>query len=106
VLTSSAVIFETGIGRNVDDSEEFKKIDGIAMKNTGHSFKVGEGKTIQQGVATTLVTALDPRIADRTGTYWADANEEPLREYASSLENAQKLWTLSEKLVEQKFDCR
>lgn len=104
MLIPTTVIVGTRIGRNVEDPEAFKRIDSIAMKNTGHSFMVGNRKTIQQGVATTLITALDRRIAEQTGTYWADAKEEPLRDYASSLENAQRLWTLSEKLVGQKFD--
>ena len=65
---------------------------------------MNEPKSIQQGVATTLITALDPGIADFPRTFWADGKEATLPEYASSLDNAQKLWALSERLVGQKFD--
>lgn len=101
----SLVIFGTNLSNHLEgDGTAFNEIKDIAIRNTGMTFQVGEPKSIQQGVATTLITALDPRITDRTGSYWADAKEEPLREYASSLENAQRLWTLSEKLVGEKFE--
>ena len=99
------VIFGTSLGTHIkDEADPFASVNDIAVRNTGLTFEMNEPKSIQQGVATTLITALDPRIANLTGTYWADGQKEELRDYAASLENAQKLWTLSEKLVGEKFE--
>jgi hypothetical protein len=94
----------TNLAAHIEDLSAFGEVSPITIKNTGVPFVMGEPKTIQQGVATTLITALDPRIVDRTGSYWADAKEESVYDYASSSENAEKLWTLSEKLVGREFD--
>jgi hypothetical protein len=55
-------------------------------------------------VSTTLVAALDPRIAADSGSYMDDCTVKEARAYATSAENAKKLWSLSEELVGQKFD--
>lgn len=64
-------------------------------------------KDQSQGSATTLVAALDPNILDQSGAYLADCrvdHNSPTADYAIDKDNAEKLWKLSEKLVEQKFD--
>lgn len=64
-------------------------------------------KTVSQGAATTLAAALDPEIVGRNGVYLADCKVEhdnPVAEYAKSLENAERLWGLSERLTGEKFD--
>ncbi|KAH7138977.1 WW domain-containing oxidoreductase [Dendryphion nanum] len=64
-------------------------------------------KTISQGAATALAAALDPEIVDKNGAYLADCKVEhdnPVAEYAKSLENAERLWQLSERLTGEKFD--
>lgn len=96
------VIMSTGLGGHVEP-KMFEDINDIAIKNTGESFIMGAIKDKQQGCATTLVAALDPRIKGDSGSYMQDCAVYPMREYASSLENAKKLWILSEKLVEQQF---
>lgn len=97
------VVMESGIGR-ITTSEMFSTINAIAEKETGETFKVGKPKTMAQGTSTVLVAALDPRMASQTGSYLEDCMVRPLRDYASSAENAQRLWALSEQLVGQKFD--
>lgn len=64
-------------------------------------------KTHSQGCATTLVAALDPSIADRSGAYLCDCridHDDVWADHARGEENAEKLWGLSEKLAGQSFD--
>ena len=98
-----AVIHGTGLGAHVE-VHEFAEIDGIAMKNTGEHFPGDQPKSIEQGIATGLVACLDPRIANESGSYMQDCAPRPARAYATSKENAEKLWKLSEKLVGQQFE--
>jgi len=63
-------------------------------------------KTIEQGCATTLVAALDPSIADQSGAYLEDGNvsQKVLPDHITDAEEAERLWTLSEDLVGERFD--
>jgi hypothetical protein len=94
----------TALSRNVEDFESFKLIGDISLKNTGKVFEIDSPKTAQQGVATTLRTALDPTITDLTGTYWNHGNQEDTYDYAMDMGNAEALWKQSEQLTGQKFD--
>lgn len=63
-------------------------------------------KTHSQGVATTLVAALDPNISDRSGAYLADCkvdHEDMYADWAKNRGDAERLWKLSEQLVGQEF---
>lgn len=62
-------------------------------------------KSLPQGAATHIVAAFDPDIADQTGEYLQDCQIDPkAREpFAVDSDAAEKLWTLSEDLVGQKF---
>jgi short-subunit dehydrogenase involved in D-alanine esterification of teichoic acids len=64
-------------------------------------------KTLQQGCSTTLRAALDPEMSPEDGVYLVDCqitNEEAdLQPYAVDVENAKKLWSVSEELVGEKF---
>ncbi|KAJ7505845.1 NAD-P-binding protein, partial [Mycena galericulata] len=66
----------------------------------------GDGiKTIPQGAATTVVAAFDPRIDDHPGAYLCDcklANELVSPPCADSA-NANKLWNLTEEVIEETF---
>ncbi|KAF2678414.1 short-chain dehydrogenase [Lentithecium fluviatile CBS 122367] len=65
-------------------------------------------KTHSQGCATTVVAALDPYIAGRSGAYLCDCkvdHGDVWAEHAKGIENAEKLWALSEGLVGEKFEC-
>ncbi|KAJ9619552.1 hypothetical protein H2203_008332 [Taxawa tesnikishii (nom. ined.)] len=92
------VIFDTSLAGHLDPAS-FGEISEIALKNTGVPFRVGEPKTVQQGVATTLVAALNPGSAESSGSYLEICTIHPLRSYASSTDNSERLWNLSEKLV-------
>lgn len=97
------VILGTSLGSHVSP-EQFGAIADVAIKETGEEFKVGEPKPMSKGISTGLVAALDPRLSSKSGSYLEDCTVQPLREYASSSEDAQLLWTLSEQLVGHKFD--
>jgi NAD(P)-dependent dehydrogenase (short-subunit alcohol dehydrogenase family) len=56
-------------------------------------------KTVEEGCATTLAAALDPALDEYSGSFLDDCKPHEILEYASSSSNAEKLWTLSEKIV-------
>jgi len=62
-------------------------------------------KTLSKGAATHIAAAFDPDIASQTGEYLQDCQVDPrARElFAIDPASAQRLWTLSEQLVGQKF---
>ncbi|KAJ7465004.1 hypothetical protein FB451DRAFT_427334 [Mycena latifolia] len=62
-------------------------------------------KTIPQGAATTLVAAFDPRLNDKPGTYLSDCREanDEIAPHSSDPANAEKLWTLTEKIIGEPF---
>lgn len=66
-----------------------------------------EFKTIEQGPAGIVIAAFDPAAADKNGGHYDDDNQiKPIPEefpYASGVDNEDRLWELSEKLVGQKF---
>jgi NAD(P)-dependent dehydrogenase (short-subunit alcohol dehydrogenase family) len=56
-------------------------------------------KTIEQGAATNLVTALDPGLRPEAGVYFADCQVADLPGYAEDEVLADRLWKLSEEIV-------
>ena len=78
-------------------------------------------KTIDQAASTPLVAALDPKLAGKfllvpwasdsvadtkqgtSGLYLDDCQPSEVASFARLLENAEKLWKLSEKLVGKEF---
>jgi NAD(P)-dependent dehydrogenase (short-subunit alcohol dehydrogenase family) len=100
-------IFSTNLSSHMTDVHaSLALIEPIAQKNTGRHFPLDaeEPKQIEQGVNTTLIAALDPRIEAQSGAYLADAQVAPAYEYAADPDNAERLWKLSEQLVGEKFD--
>lgn len=100
-------IYTTNLATHLQDIHaELDACNAVALKNTGRQFPIGADppKSIEQGVATTLVATLDPRIEAQSGSYLADAKVEPAYEYATDPANAERLWKLSEELVGEKFD--
>ncbi|KAH8812460.1 hypothetical protein F5884DRAFT_310283 [Xylogone sp. PMI_703] len=72
-------------------------------EKAGRKFVAEPLKSLQQGCATTLVAALDPSIESQSGAYlW---NGEAIKEQPwTEIEDQEKLWVLSEKLIGEKFD--
>jgi len=61
-------------------------------------------KTVQQGCATQLVAALDPKLQDFSGSYLNDCQLNTAAEHATKKENVEALWNLSEDILGEKFD--
>ncbi len=100
-------IYNTNLAAHITDIQtSLAAIEPIAQRNTGRHFPIDADppKLIQQGVNTTLIAALDPRIEAQTGSYMADAQVAPAYEYAVDKDNAERLWKLSEELVGEKFE--
>ncbi|KAJ5735422.1 uncharacterized protein N7483_000547 [Penicillium malachiteum] len=62
-------------------------------------------KTPTEGAAKLIVSAYDPTISDKNGSYMVnnEVNNSEAAEYALDPQNAERLWSLSEDLVGQKF---
>ncbi|OQV08771.1 hypothetical protein CLAIMM_12994 [Cladophialophora immunda] len=101
-------ILTTNLGRYITEVEKsLASIDPIAVKNTGRHFNMMAEdipKPIEQGISTTLIAALDPRLKGNSGACLADTKVEPTYEYAEDSSNAENLWKLSEQLVGEKFE--
>jgi len=63
-------------------------------------------KSIPQGAATTLTAAFDTRFNDKPGAYLDDSNDATatIAPHSSDPAVAEKLWTVTEKIVGQSFD--
>ena len=61
--------------------------------------------TVDQGAATLMVAAFDPKIKDQTGKYLQDAqiDQNAILEHAKDPEEAERLWGISEEMVGQSF---
>jgi NAD(P)-dependent dehydrogenase (short-subunit alcohol dehydrogenase family) len=74
-------------------------------RSTGMVFK-----TLEQGAATTLVAALDPKLApankDGKGVYMEDCQIAETVSWATDPVAAEKLWTASEELVGERFPLK
>ncbi|PSN62465.1 short-chain dehydrogenase [Corynespora cassiicola Philippines] len=100
------VFFGTGLSPDIQqaDFDEFKARDieiGALKDGEEVTFDV---KDIDSFTSTNVVAAFDPRLDGHNGAYLEDANIAEPWPTATSLEDAEKLWKLSEKLVGQTFD--
>ncbi|KAJ7687753.1 hypothetical protein B0H17DRAFT_1069618 [Mycena rosella] len=64
-----------------------------------------EFKTMQQGAATTVAAAFDPRLDDKPGAYLTDSTEanDLVAPHSSDPAKAAELWTLTEEIIGEKF---
>ncbi|KAF3940022.1 hypothetical protein ABW19_dt0205750 [Dactylella cylindrospora] len=91
----------TNLGRHLEESEI---ADIVAAAE-----KLGEGKynvaykTLNQGVSTQIVAAFSPLLLDQNGAYCVDCQPREPAAHASGLDNANRLWTVSEEMVGEKF---
>ncbi|KAJ7069267.1 hypothetical protein C8F01DRAFT_1112132 [Mycena amicta] len=69
------------------------------------NLEIAKWKTIPQGAATTVVAAFDPRLNDKSGSYLIDCVEANSQRTAinSDPANAEKLWKLTEEILEEEF---
>nr|GAT56415.1 NAD(P)-binding protein [Mycena chlorophos] len=83
----------------------FKQFGLINPDRTPNT-EVIQWKSIQQGAATHIVAAFDPRIDDQVGAYLVDgkvANEQ-VAAHAADPANAEKLWDLTEEILGEKWE--
>ncbi|XTI90829.1 WW domain-containing oxidoreductase, partial [Cenococcum geophilum] len=98
------VIF-TNLGQLLAE-EDFKNLRDLD-KELGNKEGEREGlviKQIDEGTATHVVGAFDPRIADYNGAYLLDghlAPDDEIKPYAVDPKEAEGLWKLSESLLEE-----
>jgi hypothetical protein len=102
----------TNLARHMssDDMEMAKK---MGFLNADGTPKAGAMKSIPEGASTTLTAAFDPRMKDHNGGYLVD--NQPievgsmgpsgiqLEGYAVDMDDAQRLWDLSNKLAGENF---
>lgn len=96
-------IMTTSLANGMDMSL-FEKVDEVARRNTGKGFEIDAQKTVEQGVATTIVAVTDPRIVSESGSYLANCQVEDVYDYAKDPVQVEKLWNLSERLIGEKFE--
>lgn len=96
-------IMSTSLSNQMDRSL-FDKIDEVSRRNTGQGFTVDKQKSVEQGAATTVVAAIDPRIVSKSGNYMADCQVEDVMDHAKDPMQVEKLWEVSERLIGEKFE--
>ncbi|KAK6977158.1 short-chain dehydrogenase/reductase family protein [Favolaschia claudopus] len=60
-------------------------------------------KTLEQGAATTMTAAFDTRFEDKGGAFLSDCNIKDAAAHSTDPATAEKLWTVTEKIVGEKF---
>ncbi|KAI0474051.1 hypothetical protein GGR56DRAFT_562945 [Xylariaceae sp. FL0804] len=95
---------DTSLGKHLA-WEDLGEIEPMCKENTGKDFVWEDPrmKSFEQIAATPLVAALDPALSESAPSYLQNSCVTGVDEMASSDENVQKLWALSEKLVGQEF---
>ncbi|KAK5078594.1 hypothetical protein LTR64_002992 [Lithohypha guttulata] len=98
------VIFGTGLTVGMTDSDKlFEQLEEISVRNTGEAMVMGEGKTVEQGVATAIRAVVDPSLDGKNGSFLDDCEVVEVLDYARDDKLVESLWELSEKLVGEKF---
>ncbi|PYH90451.1 short-chain dehydrogenase [Aspergillus ellipticus CBS 707.79] len=94
----------TGIGRSLTPEEwvkaGWKHEDGTIVDDPRLNWR-----SLTQGAATLIVAAYDPSISDLNGSYMVNnqVNNGEAAAYALDSLNAERLWTMSEEIVGQRF---
>ncbi|ROW15816.1 hypothetical protein VPNG_02494 [Cytospora leucostoma] len=100
------LILSTGLAGDMDFLKEVPAmVAAMERNNPGAEWPTdGHVKSDAQGAASALVAALDPELAERSGSYIDDCVVGKPMAYAIDPDNAKKLWVYSEDVVGQKFD--
>jgi len=61
-------------------------------------------KNIDQGASTTIVAAFDPKLGESSGAYLDDCQVGSPAPFATNGAYAERLWSLSEQLLDKKFE--
>ncbi|ROW06160.1 hypothetical protein VMCG_04473 [Cytospora schulzeri] len=100
------MIMTTGLADHLDFMSQGPALAAATAKNNnGMEWWIDPFvKSDAQGAASALVAALDPEMAESSGTYITDCAVGKPEGYAVDVDNAAKLWVYSEEVVGQKFD--
>ncbi|KAF3403006.1 Short-chain dehydrogenase [Talaromyces pinophilus] len=90
----------TALGRYMQPEGRAAVIDRL---KTISNFETLQRKSAQQGCATTLRAALDPELEEYSGSYMSDCQVAEQADHAKGVENAQKLWKLTEQILRKSF---
>ncbi|KAF1816075.1 NAD(P)-binding protein [Eremomyces bilateralis CBS 781.70] len=93
-------IYETNLVAHLTQEQ----VQNIGEMAKSYGFEIDPRKTKEEGCATSLVAALDPRVESQSGKYFVDCAVKQQKAWAADPEDAARLWTLSEELVGQKFE--
>lgn len=85
-------------------TNEMREAAFAAAKKFDPNFKPPERKTLQEGCSTQLRAALDPNLASQTGSYLDDCQVTIYEQHTEIAPMADRIWTISEKLVGEVFD--
>ncbi|KAJ6257489.1 hypothetical protein Dda_7274 [Drechslerella dactyloides] len=92
----------TNLGR-YQSKEELEALIA-ATKSLSHVSKYNFNyKELNQGVSSQIMAAFSPGILDQNGAYIYDCQIQEAAEHARSLEDANRLWAMSEEMVGEKF---
>lgn len=83
---------------------KFGEISAIAKRNVGRDFEVGEPKSIEQGVSSTVRAAVDPELEKESGAFLEDTNVKEVLDYARDETAVEELWRISEEIIGGKFE--
>lgn len=98
------VIMDTSLGNHVSQ-EDFAGLSEVTKRNTGKLFQMDlPVKSRQEGCATILVASLDPRLKGKSGAFLTDCQLRALEPRCESVEDAERLWKISEDVVGEKFE--
>jgi NAD(P)-dependent dehydrogenase (short-subunit alcohol dehydrogenase family) len=110
-VTATAVhpgmIWGTNLGDHLDLNTAFNDIGEITRRNTGREWDWMDPeamrRTLTQGAATILVAALDPDMPEKSPAYLANGHVREAWDFATDTESADRLWSLSEDILGEKF---
>ena len=85
-------VINTDLGRHASDT--FGPIGGCVMAMAKPFIK-----TVASGAQTTIYCAVEESIAEHSGRYYSDCREKQARPQAENMEDAKKLWEISERLT-------
>ena len=86
-------------------NQDIRKAAYAVAYRESYNFSPPSPKSLQQGCSTQLCAALDPKLADDSGSYMDDCQIIEYREHTETYEAAGRVWKLSEDMVGESFEA-
>ncbi len=97
----------TDLGRHMDEATLARVLDRAKQRAQTAGAADASGmptfKSIEQGAATSIYACVDESLADHGAAYLSDCALAVAEDWATSIENAEQLWELSQDLVAMQF---